>query len=338
MRLKELNRRIIGCGTRRSTSRLIAETCDEFFFYDALKQEARPERQKERPAASDTAEDEETLTLDEAYELLVETLENLQRDEPVPVHASVIKASMKRKEPTFNEVDLGMRTFARFLETARERKLVHLSKDERAGGYRVDVPHAAEPAAPPPPELGDEATGLAKVLADAGLVVGSPHARKAVLEQLVAVCAERGEKGRKCALQYVIGDLLRRCREEKVEVPPREVRGIMNALLKAGLLVHPDGQPVRTQAAPFVAPESAAALLDGLNGHLVATLKAAGEDVDSPAVRELLTGEAAPAVEELPPAADAEPDDKPKKKTRRGGRRKKKTEAKAEPGEGVGEE
>ena len=34
MRLKELNKRVIGCGTRRSTSRLIAETCDEFLFYE----------------------------------------------------------------------------------------------------------------------------------------------------------------------------------------------------------------------------------------------------------------------------------------------------------------
>ncbi|MFZ5476758.1 MAG: NYN domain-containing protein [Myxococcota bacterium] len=328
MRLKELNRRVLGCGTRRSTSRLIAETCDEFFFYDVLKQEARPERRdrEERPADVE----DEALTVEEAFELLVETLENHQRDEPVPVHASVLKASMKRKEPTFSEVDLGMRTFARFLETAQERGLVTLTKDERAGGVRVDVPHAGEPAEPPPPDLGPDAARLAKVLADAGLEVGTARARKAVIEQLVAVCDERGKKGRKCALQYVIGDLLRRCREEKVEVPPRIVRGIVNALLKAGLLIHPDGEPVRTQAAPFVAPGSAEELLGALNAHVVATLREKGEDVEGEGARELLAGEVAAAPE--PEAAE----DKPKKRSRRGGRRSKKKGE--EKGEGAGEE
>ena len=41
MRLKELNKRVIGCGTRGSTSRLIADMCDEFTFYDTLRKESR---------------------------------------------------------------------------------------------------------------------------------------------------------------------------------------------------------------------------------------------------------------------------------------------------------
>ena len=34
MRLKELNKRVIGLGTKGSTSRLLAESCDEFIFYE----------------------------------------------------------------------------------------------------------------------------------------------------------------------------------------------------------------------------------------------------------------------------------------------------------------
>ena len=36
LKLRELNKRVIGIGTRKSTSRLLVQACDEFMFYDTV--------------------------------------------------------------------------------------------------------------------------------------------------------------------------------------------------------------------------------------------------------------------------------------------------------------
>ena len=329
MRLKELNKRVIGCGTRGSTSRLIAETCDEFFFYDTLRNESRLEPMrppKQMPAAAAASssfssipapvpetDEEEGLTLDEAFELLVETLENHQRDEPAPVHASVLKASMKRKEPTFSEVDLGMRTFARFLETAAQKGLVTLSRDDRAGGVRVDLPQSAHDEAPQARPtsvrtLGPEARRLQGLLAEAGLEIGEPRERRIVVEQFVATCAERARRNRSCAIQFVLGDILRRTKQEAPDIAPRTVKAVTHALLRAGLLIHPNGEAARATTAPFIAPESAAQLLDELHAAGLRALVARGENPDDTVLTELFMGtEGDGSAEREPVVAEAAP-------------------------------
>ncbi|MFN7142234.1 MAG: NYN domain-containing protein, partial [Myxococcota bacterium] len=287
MRLKELNKRVIGCGTRRSTSRLIAETCDEFLFYDTLRDESRlvPAKKPVTPREVEEEEEEEPLTMDEAMELLVETLENLQRDEPGAVHASVLKASMKRKEPTFSEVELGVRTFAQFLEAAQQKGIVRLFRDERAGGFRVDFPQSAPEEAPAPPPkreplrtLSPEAQRLQGLLAEAGLEIGEPRERRIVVEQFVSVCGERARRNRTCAVQFVLGDLLRRVKQEAPDIAPRTVKAVTHALRRAGLLIHPNGDAALSQTAPFVAPESAPQLLDELHAAGLRALQARGEN------------------------------------------------------------
>jgi uncharacterized protein (TIGR00288 family) len=326
MRLKELNKRVIGCGTRGSTSRLIAETCDEFFFYDTLRNESRLEPlrpPKPAPvalpstpaaaaaAAAEDTEEEEGLTLDEAFELLVETLENHQRDEPAPVHASVLKASMKRKEPTFSEVDLGMRTFARFLETAAQKGLVVLSKDDRAGGVRVDLPQSTheEPAQArtAPRTLGPDARRLQGMLAEAGLEIGEPRERRIIVEQFVATCAERARRNRTCAIQFVLGDLLRRCKQESPDIAPRTVKAVAHALLRAGLLIHPNGEAARATTAAFIAPESATQLVDDLHAAGLRALVSRGENPDDAVLTELFVGKDGEAASAEGAAAEAAP-------------------------------
>lgn len=320
MRLKELNKRVIGCGTRGSTSRLIAELCDEFFFYDTLKQEARKveARVEPRPSREEEEEEEEeirraeedervpakALTLDQAFALLVETVVNHQRDEAAPVSAGVLKTSMKRKAPTFSEEDLGMRTFARFLESAAKRGLVTLLRDERGGGYRVDLPQAAAETIPAEARepVGSHARTLLGILAEEGLEVAGPVERRAVVRELVAVCDERARRNRKCAVQWVLGDLLRRVRVAHPDLSTRTAKGVVNALVRAGLLIHPDGTPVRTAVAPFQPPESAASLLDGLDRFSRSVLAAHGVDVRSEGVAELFPEHGAEPP--LPPIAD----------------------------------
>ena len=174
-RLKEFNKRVIGCGTRKSTSRLIVYACDEFIFYENIIRNTKtdvtkPHRQepaaKPQRAAGPPPLSEKGLEEGEAFELLVETLEGLLTDDPDPQLASMVKDSMRRKEPSFNERDLGFSGFGRFLEAAKKRGLIRLIHDERANSSRVDLssrqqeateePTAAEKSRDPedkPPDL-----------------------------------------------------------------------------------------------------------------------------------------------------------------------------------------
>lgn len=280
MRLKELNKRVIGCGTKGSTSSLIADLCDEFIFYDTIRAQARP--------AEPDPEDPGTLTRNEAVELLLETIENLQRDEPGPVHSSVVKTTMKRKAPTFSETDLGFRTFTRFVEVAAEKGLVTLTPDAKAGGYLVDLAGQPERTPSPPPPSAD-AQKIAQILADEGLELGTVADRTLILGEFVAACAERAQRNRKCAVEYVTGDLIRRIKQSRVSIPTRVVRGVVSGLARAGSLLHPDGEPVRTPTAQFVPPTNAAQLGADLDGLVAAALRAKGVGPDTAGVAEVLS-------------------------------------------------
>jgi hypothetical protein len=49
----------------------------------------------------------------------------------------MIKQTIKRKHPQFNEQYYGFRSFSQLLEDAEQKKLVKLEKDAKSGSYRV---------------------------------------------------------------------------------------------------------------------------------------------------------------------------------------------------------
>src|SRR5262245_42232050 len=99
LKMRELNKRVIGIGTRASTSRLIIQACDEFMSYDTIVKEARaPRVVAEARAAAPTAQQA-------PLDALVDALAGLQRENPEPALASVVKTAILRKVPDFNEVD-----------------------------------------------------------------------------------------------------------------------------------------------------------------------------------------------------------------------------------------
>ena len=55
-KLKENNKRVIGCGVKSSTSNLLIAACDEFIYYDDLVREAR----KTRPVAEEGRQEDPT--------------------------------------------------------------------------------------------------------------------------------------------------------------------------------------------------------------------------------------------------------------------------------------
>jgi len=128
-KLRENNKHTIGIGVKNSTSPLLIESCDEFIFYDDLVR--KPRKKKESRL------EELPKKTRQAFLLLLEAVEALQRENK-QLHSSLVKETMKRKQPQFSEEYHGYRSFNRLLEAAQDQKLITLRKDPRSGTYVVE--------------------------------------------------------------------------------------------------------------------------------------------------------------------------------------------------------
>jgi uncharacterized protein (TIGR00288 family) len=146
-KLRENDKTVIGVGVKKSTSDLLMANCDEFIFYDDLvrEQKARkPSRRKTETKGTNAAAAPSKLRGDEekqqeAMDLLLETVEALaeERGEDEPVWGSMVKQTLKRRKPGFNESYYGFRAFSDLLEEAAAKGLVKLDPDEKSGGYLI---------------------------------------------------------------------------------------------------------------------------------------------------------------------------------------------------------
>jgi predicted transcriptional regulator len=84
-----------------------------------------------------------------AFELLLESLLALRRENKEVLWSSMVKDTMKRKKPSFNEAYHGYRTFSELLEDAQKEGLLELDTDKRSRTYVV-TRFGAEMGAPAP--------------------------------------------------------------------------------------------------------------------------------------------------------------------------------------------
>lgn len=77
--------------------------------------------------------------MQQALDLVVSTIEALaaERGEDEKIWGSMVKQTLKRRKPGFNESYYGFRSFNRLLEEARDRGLIELDLDDKSGGYTV---------------------------------------------------------------------------------------------------------------------------------------------------------------------------------------------------------
>jgi len=128
-KLKENNKYVIGLGVKNSTSDLLIENCDEFIFYeDLVRAQQRP-----LPVIANVPE-----KVQECFALLVDSILALQRENKEVLWGSMVKETMKRKKPSFNETYYGFRTFSHLLEDAQRKSIVTLRRDQRSGSYIIE--------------------------------------------------------------------------------------------------------------------------------------------------------------------------------------------------------
>jgi uncharacterized protein (TIGR00288 family) len=126
-KLRENNKYTVAIGVKKSTSKLLIDTCDEFVYYDDLvraqpgtrwRGDQLPKRQRE------------------AFALVLEAGHALQRENK-ELHSSLVKDTIKRKQPQFNEEYHGYRSFTRLLEDAAKHGVIEIRRDERSGTYVI---------------------------------------------------------------------------------------------------------------------------------------------------------------------------------------------------------
>jgi uncharacterized protein (TIGR00288 family) len=130
-KLKENNKRVIGCGVKSSTSELLIATCDEFIYYDDLVRAAKGKPKK--PAAKGQTDQDRKQ---EAAEQLIEVLQSIELDYD-PVWGSALKQAVRRVYPGFNEGYYGYSSFSKLLEDIARRGLIELDYDASRGNYQV---------------------------------------------------------------------------------------------------------------------------------------------------------------------------------------------------------
>ncbi|MBA3431662.1 MAG: NYN domain-containing protein [Actinobacteria bacterium] len=144
LKLRELNRRVIGFGVEGSTSQLLPGACDEFLFYDRLvgpgEAKGPPKRRRRKPDDKTDESPREETDPGEISRLVTQTLSGLQRSMDGSVISSMIKRALLRKDPTFSEGDYGFRTWGELVRHLESAGVIELRTGSAEGDPIVDFP------------------------------------------------------------------------------------------------------------------------------------------------------------------------------------------------------
>ena len=127
-KLKENDKTVIGVGVKNSTSELLAANCDEFIYYDDLVRQAP----RELPRMAKLPKKKQ-----ECFKLVLDAIEALERENKEVIWGSMVKQTIKRKNPSFSESYYGYSRFNSLLEDVARLDLIKISKDQKSGTYIV---------------------------------------------------------------------------------------------------------------------------------------------------------------------------------------------------------
>lgn len=127
-KLKELGKHVIGLGLVDATSDLLRDNCDEFIYYEDLDR---------APIIPVAMNDQFPERKRKVFSLLLDSLLALRRENKEVIYSSMLKDTIKRKKPSFNEEYYGYRTFSELLEDAQREGLMEIEKHKPSGMYVV---------------------------------------------------------------------------------------------------------------------------------------------------------------------------------------------------------
>jgi len=138
IKLKEYGKYIIGVGIRESSSDLLIQNCDEYYSYNEL--------------AGLTKVGDQVTERRDPWELVVDAVLEMRKRGDV-MRSDRLKQVMQDMDPSFDEKNVGMSRFSKFIDEARKKGLITATKLEN-GQYDIDLGQSApggDKALPPIP-------------------------------------------------------------------------------------------------------------------------------------------------------------------------------------------
>ncbi len=152
IKLKEYGKYVIGVGIRESSSDLLVQNCDEYYSYNAL-------------AGLVKFGEEESVKWD-PWKLVTEAIGRMTKNGDV-MRADRLKQVMQTIDSSFDEKNLGMAKFSRFVQEAAQKGLIALTRLQNGqmevgppsatAGAAVEAPTVDTPAAAVPASPTDDA-------------------------------------------------------------------------------------------------------------------------------------------------------------------------------------
>ena len=165
IKLKEYGKYIIGVGIRESASDLLIQNCDEYYSYNELAGLAR--------------EGEGESKRRDPWELVVDAVLEMKKRNDV-MRSDRLKQVMQELDDSFDEKNVGMSRFSKFVDEAKRRGLLTATKLEN-GQYEIDLGASApggERALPPIPGEADERRGQERAEHDRERAAGGGRSRR----------------------------------------------------------------------------------------------------------------------------------------------------------------
>ncbi len=127
-KLKEYGKYVIGVGIRESSSDLLVMNCDEYYSYNAL--------------AGLVKNDEEPAKKWDPWELVSDAVNRMKRNGDV-MRSDRLKQVMQEIDSSFDEKDLGMAKFSRFVQEAVQKGVLSATKLDN-GQLEIGLPSGAK--------------------------------------------------------------------------------------------------------------------------------------------------------------------------------------------------
>ena len=169
-KLKEYGKYVIGVGIRESSSDLLVMNCDEYYSYNAL--------------AGLVKNDEEPAKKWDPWELVTDAVSRMKRNGDV-MRSDRLKQVMQEIDSSFDEKDLGMAKFSRFVQDAVQRGLLSATKLEN-GQLEIGLPSGAR----------GDARAAENAAADEAARTEAPAVAAAAADKPAGSRGRRGRRGR----------------------------------------------------------------------------------------------------------------------------------------------
>jgi len=154
-KLRENNRVLIGLGVKEATSPLFMKACDEFIYLKPPGKAKAASRGERAPAAAARKSRPPSVGR-EIPPIAREVVSSLLARATGPLNPSLIKETIVRKEPDFDEREQGFSTFMRLLQEMERQGL--LKRQQLNGRQWYVLPPDAAPSTPEAPHESSDAS------------------------------------------------------------------------------------------------------------------------------------------------------------------------------------